>query len=176
MIPFIATAQGLKGTDLQTYDPSSSISEDELLRSRVETFCLLKLLVEEPQKDRIYRNDLTGILDRTLLITNKKLVFSTDKIHDNCIPRKIGQHLFLLVMEKEGDAIKLDDHSKPIIGIGSTIRFDTAAWVPLFGGKYRKGGVKVTEGGLLFLKTTEREDEKGITEFNGQDWMTRSQK
>lgn len=43
----------------------------------------------------------------------------------------------------------------PFIGIGAEIRFSSDGWVELGGKKYRKGGFRIAEAGLVFLPGTE---------------------
>ncbi len=173
-----ALGQELKSTFLMR--PSSdSLSEKLILNSYAETSCLIKQLYADTLKDEFFTNALVGELtirsDFSTIMEYKKMVFTNEPAYgtiDNKISINIGSLTYMLEMEKPSDKIYLDENGKPIIGIGSKLRFDLEEWVFFFGKKYRNGSVQITNNGLIFLEGTEKLDDGTRSKYDGKNWIS----
>jgi len=79
----------------------------------------------------------------------------------------------MLVIQKPGDGLNLSPEvmiRRPEckLGIGSELSFDKNSWVDFVGGKYRGGGVSITENGFRFWEGTEKLDQ-GSSRNRNQD-------
>jgi len=102
-----------------------------------------------------------------VIATDDVLVF--DPSMDNKMVLRIGKSLYLLQMEGPGDQVVMRD-GLAMLGVGSRLRFDSDNWVPLFGAKYRGGGVAITDTGLAFDKGTKRLAKERVLVYNGHGW------
>jgi len=170
--------EGLSSTSMQLFNDSFMLTRDVILQTEAVTVCALKALATPPVRDKVYRNNLVGelFIEQNFMarMSNQSLTYVADPSYDNAIPVRIDQHVCLLVMERQGDRIKLDDTkpaSPPLIGVGSEVRFDDTSWVPFLGSSYRGGGFKVTRQGIVYLEGTQRQTAQGKEVFNGTNWM-----
>lgn len=77
-----------------------------------------------------------------------------------------------LVMQYENDSVPINAQDECMIGIGSELRFDKKDWVDFIGGKYRDGGVSITEKGVSFWEGTERLDGNKVYIFVNGKWTS----
>jgi len=136
-----ASSQELKATLLTD---SKSLSQAQiLLSSRAETQCLVTILTDTLGDSRTFVNDVKGQVvvhkDFSFTMTDKRAVYSPNPGYDNKLPVDIEGNRLLLILERPGDQIILDQTGtgRPVIGIGSRIRFDLHNWVPFLDGRYR---------------------------------------
>jgi tetratricopeptide (TPR) repeat protein len=81
----------------------------------------------------------------------------------------------MLVIQKTGDGLNLSPEvmvRRPEckLGIGSELSFDKNSWVDFVGGKYRRGGVSITENGIRLWEGTEKLDQGLIFIFIKEKW------
>ena len=146
------TPTHLQGRLISDGKSITTLSESQILANQADTVCLIKQLEAPPAKEAGFINALTGQLfigsDLSAKMMHPKLAYSKEPGFDNQIPIRIGEIYYLLIMEKDGDAIVLDNDSHPLLGVGSILRFASNEWTTLLGKQFRNGWATITASGL----------------------------
>jgi ubiquinone/menaquinone biosynthesis C-methylase UbiE len=161
----------IKATLLTKTDVRPRLSQAQILSSQAQTTCLVTNLPDSLPST--LSNNVQGQMsvdrDGSITMTDQKIVYAPG--HANRLVVVVEVNPVLLVLEHPGDQIILDEESAPIIGIGSSLRFDMNGWVPFLDGSYRRGGLEITQAGLRPAAGTQRLESGAILEFDGRTWL-----
>lgn len=107
----------------------------------------------------------------TMTAPPSMVVMLSSKLATNALIQSSQAGKWTLKLEKKGDSFSITSSSQCPIGVGSKMRFSADEWVDFLGAKYRKGGFKVSQNGIQFDDSTEKNDGGNVLRYQNGQWV-----